>query len=75
MNKGTNMSKLYIVISPALGATGAILGVYPTLKQAKVRIKAVEAEAGTGGFEAVYYDVVKNFDAEAGADTMIDLEG
>jgi|LakMenEpi03Aug12_release.lakeMendotaPanAssembly.Ray.scaffolds.fasta_scaffold823874_3 hypothetical protein len=74
MNKGTNMTKLYIVISPALGATGAILGVYPTLKQAKARIKAIEAGVEPG-FEAVYYDVVKNFDAEAGADTMIALEG
>jgi hypothetical protein len=50
------------------------LGVYPTLKQAKARIKAVETGAEPG-FEAVYYDVVKNFDAEAGADTMIALEG
>ena len=69
------MTKLYIVISPALGATGAILGVYPTLKQAKARIKAIAMGSSDFGFEAVYYDVVKNFDAEAGADTMIALEG
>jgi len=75
MNKGMNMSKLYIVISPALGATGAILSVYPTLKQAKARIKAVEAGAEPG-FEAVYYDVIKNFDAEAAVDFMVKaLEG
>ena len=67
---------LYIVVGTnGLGNSGmALAGVYPTLKQAKARIKFLTSEDSDHGFEHVFYDIVKKFDLEAGVDTMVYLD-
>ena len=66
---------LYIVVGTnGLGNSGdRILGVYPSLKQAKARIKAVLADEDEG-FRDVFYDVVKQYDAETGGDCRMALD-
>ena len=70
------MSSLYIVVGTyGPGNNGdSILGVYPTLKLAKERIKFVTSEESDYGFEDVFYDIVKNYNPETGKHTNIALD-
>lgn len=70
------MSSLYIVVGTYdMGNNGnAILGVYPSLKLAKERIKFVTSEESDHGFEDVVYYIVKNYNPETGKHTNIALE-
>jgi hypothetical protein len=58
-----------------LGNSGScILGVYPTSKLAKARVKEVTMDVEEYGFRDVFYNEIKKFNIESGAASEVFID-